>query len=182
MHTVQFSFYILVWVLVWAPAWSIYGLNTGGKAAILAFSNFNGYSAKRVGLVVSVLEKKRLKTLLQDDHLRLHQGATGWWKRQRAGRKKQKGTWFNCVCYLSITKVNPCDISLIHYPVQYIRGQYCTLPAESTLILHGEDFQCGILSCKSTLIQWWDETMTITHQKLTAVTVWAHWQFCRRYS
>lgn len=55
MHTVQFSFYI---VLVWAPAWSIYWLNTGGKAANLAFSNFNDYSARRVDLVVGVLEKE----------------------------------------------------------------------------------------------------------------------------
>ena len=55
MHTVQFSFYI---VLVWTPAWSIYWLNTGGKAAILAFSNFNGYSARRVDLEVGVLEKE----------------------------------------------------------------------------------------------------------------------------
>lgn len=58
MHTVQFSSYILVWVLVWAPAWSIYWLNTGGKAAILAFSNFNGYSA-RENLVVSRSCSKR---------------------------------------------------------------------------------------------------------------------------
>lgn len=48
MHTVQFSFYI------WAPAWSIYGLNTGGKASSLAYGKFNGYSARRVDLVVGV--------------------------------------------------------------------------------------------------------------------------------
>lgn len=56
------------------------------------------------------------------------------------GRKKKEGV--SCFCHLSITEVKPCDIALIHYPVQYIRGQYCTLPAESTLILRGEDFQC----------------------------------------
>lgn len=61
----------------------------------------------------------------------------------RTGGKK--GKVFSCFCYLSVTEVKPCDfsrISLIHYPVQYIRGQYCTLPAKSTLILRGEDLQC----------------------------------------
>lgn len=63
--------------------------------------------------------------------------------RRPDGRKeKTKNIGVSCFCYLSITEVKPCDISLIHYPVQYIRGQYCTLPAESTLILRGEDLQC----------------------------------------
>lgn len=58
----------------------------------------------------------------------------------RTEEKKEKGV--SCFCYLSVTEVKPCVSSLIHYPVQYIHGQYCTLPAESTLILRGEDFQC----------------------------------------
>lgn len=53
MHTVQFSFYI---VLIWAPAWSIYWYTTDGKAVILGF-NFNGYSMRLEFLIV-VLEKK----------------------------------------------------------------------------------------------------------------------------
>lgn len=86
---------------------------------------------------------------MQDGHFQLHtaymnvssdmeQRAD---ERQRAGRKKKQKKC-RVSCYLSVTEVKPCDISLIHYPVQYIRGQYCTLPAESTLILRGEDLQC----------------------------------------
>lgn len=58
-------------------------------------------------------------------------------------KKERKKAGFAVFCHLSITEVQkPCDSSLIHYPVQYIRGQYCTLPAVSTLILCGEDLQC----------------------------------------
>lgn len=60
----------------------------------------------------------------------------------RTEEEEKKKKSVSDFCYLSVTEVKPCDISLIHYPVQYIRGQYCTLPAESTLILHGEDLQC----------------------------------------
>lgn len=47
------------------------------------------------------------------------------------GEKKKAGLavfFFNgfLFCYLSVTDVKLCNISLIHYPVQYIRGQYCT--------------------------------------------------------
>lgn len=49
-----------------------------------------------------------------------------------------KGVFFPPI--ISITNVNLCDVSVIHYPVRYIHGQYCTLPAKSTLIRHGEDF------------------------------------------
>lgn len=52
-------------------------------------------------------------------------------------KKKEVVFFFN---YLVITNVNPCDVSLIYYPVRYIHGQYCTLPAKSTLIRHGGDF------------------------------------------
>lgn len=52
-------------------------------------------------------------------------------------KKKEEVFFFN---YLFITNVNPCDVSLIYYPVRYIHGQYCTLPAKSTLIRHGGDF------------------------------------------
>lgn len=59
------------------------------------------------------------------------------------GKKRGGVGWGLAVFAISpVTEVKPCDISLIHYPVQYIRGQYCTLPAESTLILPGEDLQC----------------------------------------
>lgn len=64
-------------------------------------------------------------------------------KRKKRKRKKRKKAGFAVFCHLSITEVQkPCDSALIHYPVQYIRGQYCTLPAVSTLILCGEDLQC----------------------------------------
>lgn len=62
--------------------------------------------------------------------------------RETEGRMEEKKGEVSCFCYLSVTEVKPCDISMIHYPVQYIRGQYCTLPAESALILHGENHQC----------------------------------------
>lgn len=52
-------------------------------------------------------------------------------------KKQNKGGVF---LYLFITNVNPCAVSLIYYPVRYIHGQYCTLPAKSTLIRHGGDF------------------------------------------
>lgn len=51
--------------------------------------------------------------------------------------KKEEVFFFH---YLFITNVNPCDVSLMYYPVRYIHGQYCTLPAKSTLIRHGGDF------------------------------------------
>lgn len=152
MHTVQFSFYI---VLVWAPAWSIYWLNTGGKAAILAFSNFNGYSARSrscsrrlekeieniiAGWSSSVAYCMCYMNVCYDEEQRADERDRGPDGRE----KKERGEGFSCFCYLSVTEVKPCNISLIHYPVQYIRGQYCTLPAESTLILRGEDLQCWI--------------------------------------
>lgn len=62
--------------------------------------------------------------------------------RETEGRTEEKKIGVSCFCFLSVTEVKPCDISPIHYPVQYIRGQYCTLPAESTLILRSEDLQC----------------------------------------
>lgn len=63
------------------------------------------------------------------------------------GHKKEKVVFF---LYLSIANVNLCGVSLIHYPVRYIHGQYCTLPAKSTLIRHGEDFSVlrSVLSVK----------------------------------
>lgn len=52
-------------------------------------------------------------------------------------KKKEEVFFFNS---LFNTNVNPCDVSLIYYPVRYIHGQYCTLPAKSTLIRHGGNF------------------------------------------
>lgn len=59
-------------------------------------------------------------------------------------------------------RLKPCDISLIHYPVQYIRGQYCTLPAKSTLILSGEDLQCWIfvLCVNTNPVMRWDRNQS----------------------
>lgn len=69
----------------------------------------------------------------------LYQEVMGRWERQRAGRMEEKKKGGGVTVFaISVTKVKPCNNALIHYPVQYIRGQYCTLPAESTLILHGE--------------------------------------------
>lgn len=63
----------------------------------------------------------------------------GWTEEEK--QKKREGGVKQFL--LSIAEVRPRRFSLsIHYPVQYIRGQYCTLPAESTLILRGEDPQC----------------------------------------
>lgn len=94
MHTVRFSFYI---ILVRAPAWSIYCLNTGGKAVTLAYSKFNGYSARRVDFETGDW-KNRLKTLLQDvifccvlhvfHDCVLRYGAAGWWE---IGTEENKG-------------------------------------------------------------------------------------------
>lgn len=60
------------------------------------------------------------------------------------GREKKKGAGLGLAVFAisPSQRLKPCDIALIHYPVQYIRGQYCTLPAKSTLILSGEDLQC----------------------------------------
>lgn len=72
--------------------------------------------------------------------------------RETEGRTEKKEEGCDSIFSLFIANVKPCGVSE-HYPAQYIRGQYCTLPAESTLIQHGENFQCGTVSCESTLIQ-----------------------------
>lgn len=121
----------------------------------------------------------------------LWQGAAGQWERgtgQRAGRKKRKEKRGRLL-FFAISLPQRLNLARSLWSTTL----YSTFMASIARYQPSPPWFCMVrtfsaeffLSHKSTLIQWWDETVIRVHQRTTGtpsvVTVWARWQFCRQY-